>query len=124
MKNALNWFEIPTIDFERAKKFYEMILNYTMPVVVNEAAFKLGMLPSEANGAGGGIIWSAAYKPSKTDGVLIYLNGNPDLQEILSRIPDAGGNILIEKRQISPQFGFMAMFIDTEGNRIALHSNQ
>lgn len=124
MKNALNWFEIPTADFERAKKFYELVFNYTMPVMVNEENFKLGMLPSEEKGSGGGIIWHAAYKPSSTDGVLIYLNGNPDLQDILNRIPTAGGSVLIEKRQVSPQFGFMAMFIDTEGNRIALHSNQ
>jgi predicted enzyme related to lactoylglutathione lyase len=124
MKNAINWFEIPTVDFERAKKFYEVVFNYTMPVAVNEENFKLGILPSEEKGAGGAIIWNAAYKPGKNDGVLIYLNGNPDLQEVLNRIPEAGGSLLIEKRQISPQFGFMAIFIDTEGNRIALHSNQ
>jgi predicted enzyme related to lactoylglutathione lyase len=124
MKNAINWFEIPTVDFERAKNFYQMVFNCTMPVAVNEENFKLGILPSGQNGAGGAIIWNTAYKPSKTDGVLIYLNGNPDLQEVMNRIPSAGGSVLIEKRQISPQFGFMAMFIDTEGNRIALHSNQ
>jgi predicted enzyme related to lactoylglutathione lyase len=81
------------------------------------------MLPGDQEGVSGAIIWSDAYKPSATEGVLVYLNGNPDLQEVLSRVESAGGKILIEKRQISPQFGYMATLIDSEGNRIALHSN-
>ena len=62
------------------------------------------------------------YKPSSTEGPLIYLNGNPDVQLILEKIENAGGKILVPKTQISPEFGYMAVFIDTEGNRIALHS--
>jgi len=62
------------------------------------------------------------YKPSSTDGPLIYLNGNPDVQNILDKIEVAGGKILVPKTQISPEYGYMAVFVDTEGNRIALHS--
>jgi len=62
------------------------------------------------------------YKPSATDGPLIYLNGNPDLQIILDRVEAAGGKIIVPKTEINPDYGFMGVFIDTEGNRIGLHS--
>jgi predicted enzyme related to lactoylglutathione lyase len=62
------------------------------------------------------------HKPSTTDGPLIYLNGNPDLQNILDKVEKAGGKIMVPKTEISPEYGFMAVFIDTEGNRIGLHS--
>lgn len=74
-------------------------------------------------GVGGAIVDSGGFhKPSATDGPLIYLNGNPDVQIILDRIEGAGGKIIVPKTQISPEYGYMAAFLDTEGNRIALHS--
>ena len=125
MKNAVNWFEIPVTDFERAKKFYEQIFNYSMEVIIDEATFKMGLLSADQGAAGGAIVWNpASYKPSSTEGVLVYLNGNPDLDEILNMVESAGGKILLAKRQISPQFGYMALFVDSEGNRLALHSNE
>ena len=62
------------------------------------------------------------YKPSTSDGPLIYLNGNPDVQIILDRVVPAGGKVLVPKTQISPEYGYMAVMMDTEGNRIGLHS--
>jgi predicted enzyme related to lactoylglutathione lyase len=62
------------------------------------------------------------HKPSSTDGPLIYLNGNPDLQRVLDKVETAGGKIMVPKTEISPEYGFMAVMIDTEGNRIGLHS--
>lgn len=74
-------------------------------------------------GVGGAIVDSGGFhKPSATDGPLIYLNGNPDVQIILDRVEGAGGKIIVPKTQISPEYGYMAAFIDTEGNRIGLHS--
>jgi uncharacterized protein len=74
-------------------------------------------------GIGGAIVKNVEfYKPSATDGPLIYLNGNPDVQNILDKIEVAGGKIIVPKTQISPEYGHMAVFIDTEGNRIPLHS--
>jgi predicted enzyme related to lactoylglutathione lyase len=71
---------------------------------------------------GGAVVESEAYKPSATDGPLIYLNGNPDVQVVLDRVEAAGGKIMVPKTEISPEYGYMAVFTDTEGNRIALHS--
>lgn len=122
-KNAISWFEIPTRDINRAQKFYETIFQITMNPLDLEQ-IKMRMFPLEnMQGVGGALVFNDKfYKSSATDGPLIYLNGNPDIQIILDRVEAAGGKILTPKTQISPEYGYMAMFIDTEGNRIALHS--
>lgn len=122
MKNALNWFEIPVTDFGRAQKFYETVLGYSMQAM-DFGSIKMGFLPSYTDKVGGAIVAGADYKPS-ADGALIYLNANPDLAEAESKIEAAGGKILLAKRQISPEYGYMALFLDSEGNRVALHSNK
>lgn len=122
-KNAISWFEIPTTDIKRAQKFYETIFEITM-VPLDLGQLQMCMFPLESPmGVGGALNYSKDfYKPSATDGPLIYLNANPDVQVILDRIEAAGGKIIVPKTEISPEYGHMAVFIDTEGNRIALHS--
>ncbi len=122
-KNALSWFEIPAIDLQRAQNFYESILVITLtPLDLDN--IKMRMFPvQDQTGVGGALIYSEQfYKPSATDGPLIYLNGNPDVQNVLDKVEKAGGKIVVPKTQISPAFGYMAVILDTEGNRIALHS--
>ena len=60
--------------------------------------------------------------PKETNGTLLYLNANPDVQIILDRVEAAGGKVVVPKTEISPDYGYMGIFIDTEGNRIGLHS--
>jgi len=123
-KNAISWFEIPAIDLNRAQKFYETIFNIQM-VPLDTPNFKMRMFPLEdmMNGIGGAISKAEGfYQPSATDGTLVYLNANPDVQHVLDKIEAAGGKIIVPKTQISPEYGYMAVFIDTEGNRVALHS--
>lgn len=86
---------------------------------------KMRMFPIDdpMKGIGGTIIDTGGFhKPSATDGPLIYLNGNPDLQIILDRVVEAGGQVLVPKKTISDDYGDMGIFMDTEGNRIALHN--
>jgi predicted enzyme related to lactoylglutathione lyase len=123
-KNAISWFEIPAIDLGRAQKFYETIFNIQM-IPFDTPNFQMRMFPVEdmMNGIGGAISKAEGfYKPSATDGPLVYLNANPDVQNVLDKIEAAGGKIVVPKTQISPEFGYMAVFIDSEGNRVALHS--
>jgi len=123
MKNAISWFEIPSTDLPRAQKFYETIFGITLnPLDVANIKMRMFPLDDMMNEVGGAIVYNEFYKPSATDGPLIYLNGNPDVQIILDKIEAAGGKILVPKTEISPDYGHMAMFLDTEGNRIALHS--
>jgi predicted enzyme related to lactoylglutathione lyase len=85
---------------------------------------RMRMFPlQDPMGVGGSVVESGGFhRPSATEGPLIYLNANPDLQLVLDKIEKAGGKILVPKTQISPEYGYMAVFLDTEGNRIALHS--
>ena len=122
MTNSINWFEIPVTDFTRAKKFYETLFD----AEIMEMPFpdgKYGMLPCDMEkGVGGGIVQGDGFIPSEK-GTIVYLNGGEDLNIPLARIENAGAKILLPKTSIG-QNGFMAHFIDTEGNRIALHSNK
>jgi len=122
-KNAISWFEIPSTDLARAQKFYETVFSVTL-IPMDLQAIKMRMFPLEdMMGVGGAIVDSGGFhKPSSTDGPLIYLNGNPDLQNVLDKVEKAGGKIMVPKTEISPEYGYMAVFIDTEGNRIGLHS--
>ncbi len=119
-KNWMAWFEIPAGDFNRAKTFYETIFNIEIQTFVDTIDFKMGIFPHREVG-GGAICCGEWYKPS-ADGVLIYLDANPDLSEVLNRVEEAGGKILQAKKLITPEHGFRALFIDSEGNRVALHS--
>src|SRR4030095_8100588 len=112
-KNAISWFEIPTTDLERATKFYETIFETSLiPLELQNLRMRMFPIENQMADVGGALCYNKEfYKPSSTDGPLIYLNGNPDLP-----------NILVPKTQISPEYGYMAVFVDTEGNRIALHS--
>jgi predicted enzyme related to lactoylglutathione lyase len=125
MDNAISWFEIPATDLERASKFYESILGVKL-MPMDFPNIKMRMIPTDdpMKGIGGAIVDSGGFhKPSSTDGPLIYLNGNPDVQQVLDRVEAAGGKITVPKTQISPEYGYMAVIIDTEGNRIGLHSS-
>ena len=123
MKNAISWFEIPASDLSRATKFYETIFGVTLNPL-DLPNIKMRMFPLEdMMGVGGAVVDSGGFpKPSATDGLLIYLNGNPDLQKVLDKVEAAGGKIMVAKTEISPEYGYMAVIIDTEGNRIGLHS--
>ena len=120
--NTVNWFEIPTTDIGRAQKFYETIFDIEMqPLPMPEfemVAFPMEMGNGKVHGA---LCRHEMYTPS-ADGVTIYLNANPDIQAVIDRIEPAGGKIVIPKTQISEDIGYMAFFIDSEGNRVALHA--
>ena len=124
MQNAISWFEIPTTDINSAQKFYETIFGITMTAIDMEN-IKMRMFPLDdpMHGVGGALVDSGGFhKPSAAEGPLIYLNGNPDCQHILNKVEAAGGKILVPKMEISPEYGDMAVIIDTEGNRIAFHN--
>ena|SRR3989337_645908 len=124
MKSAVSWFEIPSADIERATKFYEDIFGLQL-IPMNVAQLQMRMFPIDdpMTGVGDAIVYAEGfYKPSKKKGPLVYLNANPDVQNVLDKVEKAGGKIIVPKTQISPEHGYMAVIIDTEGNRIALHS--
>jgi uncharacterized protein len=124
MNNAISWFEIPTTDIDRAAKFYETIFGIKLnPLDLPNIKMRMFPLDDMMTNVGGALVDSGGFhKPSLTDGPLVYLNGNPDLQLVLDKVEAAGGKVMVPKTLISPEYGSMGVFIDTEGNRIALHS--
>jgi predicted enzyme related to lactoylglutathione lyase len=120
MQNLINWFEIPATNFNRAVSFYKAILD----LKIEEAEMfgsKMGFFPTDGKNVSGAIVQGEDYKPS-TDGVVAYLNGGNDLQNILTKVENNKGQVIVPKTQISPEMGYFGMFIDTEGNKLAVHS--
>lgn len=122
--NALNWFEIPVAETARAKKFYETILDIQMETQ-EMMGLEMTFLPYDMEGqsgkVSGALVKGDMYKPGM-DGAIVYLNANPSIQTVIDKIEGAGGQVIMPRTQISEDIGYMAFFIDSEGNRMALHA--
>lgn len=119
MKNYISWFEIPAVNFENAVNFYNHIYGMEMKVF-NGNEHSMAFFPS-GSGVGGAIVCGPGSIPSET-GPLIYLNGGRDLNNVLGKVEEAGGRIVLAKTLIDSESGYFAIFIDSEGNKLALHS--
>lgn len=120
--NMVGWFEIPVTNIERAKTFYDTVFGIEINIQ-DFGGTLMGWFPFAEGklGASGSLIQNDAYIPSESKGVLIYFSSE-DINTEINRVEAAGGKIVKAKTQISPDIGYMALFIDSEGNRIALHS--
>jgi predicted enzyme related to lactoylglutathione lyase len=117
--NAITWFEIPTIDIERATKFYETLLAAEMlPFPGGEPCH---MFPSGEGCVGGCLIQRLQQKPG-SGGTMVYLNVDGKLDDTLARTQSLNAAILVPKTPIPGGFGYYACFIDSEGNHVGLHS--
>ncbi len=122
MMNSLNWFEIASSDFARAVTFYSAVWNTSLKVE-EMGDLRMAVFPSEGEGScAGAVVGSAFHKPS-AEGTLVYLNANSGMDAMLERISNAGGSIVMPRTLITPEIGYMAVFRDSEGNHVALHSN-
>ena len=124
MKNPVAWFEIPVLDMDRAIKFYNEVFDFKLEYH-DLGELLMAQLPFDvkAHGSSGALVCNKNYYiPSKNEGVLIYFECK-SVKETLIKVNSNGGQILVEEKEISPEHGFMGVFVDTEGNRIALHSN-
>ena len=119
MLNALNWFEIPASDINRAAKFYSTVLGAELEIAEMSPGYLMAMLPSE-DGVGGALVQGEGYAPSK-EGTVVYLNGGEDLALPLGNVEAAGGQVLVPKTDIGEN-GFFAYILDSEGNKVGLHS--
>lgn len=120
MENLISWFEIPATDLNRAVSFYKAILRLDIKET-EMFGTKIGLFPTDGTNVSGAIVQGKDYKPS-TDGVTAYLNGGSDLQTVLDNVENNNGKVIVPKTQISPEMGYFGMFIDTEGNKMAVHS--
>lgn len=120
MNSYISLFEIPATDISRAVNFYQAILDVKIEIM-EMPEMQIGILPYENQIVTAVITKAESYKPS-TDGVTIYLNGGENLQIILDKVETNGGKIVIPKTSHADESSYFALFIDTEGNKIGLHS--
>ena len=118
MKHLINWVEIPVTDMNRASAFYGNILGAELHRM-ELGPVTYAMFPAEDRFNTGALAMGEYYKPS-ADGLTVYLDGGEDLNNILSKVNDAGGQVIMEKTFLSPEAGYVGMFMDSEGNRIGL----
>ena len=119
MSNAVSWFELPATNFQRALNFYNQVLGAELQPIEMDGV-KMGFFPHSDGGVGGAVVYGEGYQPA-SEGSIIYLNGGADLSVPLARVEQAGGKIVMPKTGIGEN-GFYAMFLDSEGNRVAFHS--
>lgn len=119
-QNVAVWFEIPAADFERAVGFYEKVFDTQLKRDKFGPA-DLAIFPAAEKGVAGAVVAGQGYKPT-AEGSVVYLDAGSDLAVQLSRVKAIGGNVTIPKTELPEGMGFFAQFIDSEGNRVGLHS--
>ena len=123
MKNLVTFFEIPAENFERAVKFYETVLGIPLDAICDCGTEKMAFFPDENGQCPGAISWAEDFRPSK-DGVLIHLQVE-NLETAMTTLEKTGGKITRPKTKIEAEGrGYFALFIDSEGNRLGLYSDQ
>ncbi|MCD9577372.1 VOC family protein [Flavobacterium soyae] len=127
--NVLTWFEIPVIDTERAKKFYETILDIEMTTrLFPETNEELTFFPYDpkiiqaTSGRITGVLTKSDTNHPSDKGSLVYINAYPEIQIVLDKVEQNGGKIIVPKTQIPA--GFIAIIIDSEGNKTGLHAER
>ena len=123
MRNACNWFEIPTADLASAQPFYEAVLGRTLQRE-QYGPSEVAVFPHDAENGAGGCLWSGAnaQHPPGQGGTLVYLDCMPSLDAALARVEPAGGRMVLARQALPPGMGFFAHIVDREGNKVGLHA--
>lgn len=122
MKTPVTIIEIPVTDLPRAMAFYEAVLGIT----IEEAEMgdtRMGVFPADEGAVNVVLVRGEGYVPT-ADGPVIYLNAGDSVKAIEDRIEPHGGQVVVPRTEISPEMGYFALFMDTEGNKLGLHAPQ
>jgi uncharacterized protein len=120
--NAVNWFEIPATNMDRAQRFYETLLGSPMKLETMVPGQPMAHFAySAGQGVGGCLMGGPGMVPAQT-GTLVYLAASPTLDVVLARLPQAGGKLLTPKVTLPGDIGVFAIIEDSEGNRVGLHA--
>jgi predicted enzyme related to lactoylglutathione lyase len=119
----VNWLEIPVLDMERARRFYEAVLD--CKIVDMEVGDEIyPCIPNKNDDGFSGALVQYDFRKPGNDGPLVYLTASPDVETMVKRILEAGGSIIKERTEIAPGFGFFSMFRDSEGNTLAIQGDK
>jgi predicted enzyme related to lactoylglutathione lyase len=120
MNNVISIVEIPATDFARAVSFYQTVLGVRIEEMEMDGN-QMGVVPNDPGTVNLVIVKGPDYTPT-SDGAVLYINAGHDLQTSLDKVSQSGGQVLVPKTLISPEMGYFALFLDTEGNKLGLHS--
>ncbi len=120
--NMVNWFEIPVTNLSRARKFYTAVFGKEL-IDANMPGLEMAMFPwkTGAPHAAGCLIKAEGLQPS-ANATAVYFNCD-DVAVESGKIEQNGGKIITPKFPLG-EWGFAAHFLDTEGNRLGLHSEK
>jgi predicted enzyme related to lactoylglutathione lyase len=119
MSNRVSWFDMPVVELERACEFYAAVLD--CDIHRDQATSgEIGVI-SHADGEIAGALFCKAGYPPSAEGALVYLNVSGRLHDAVAAVRVHGGEVLRDVHAISP-WGYRALVLDSEGNRVALHS--
>lgn len=113
------WLEIPVLDMNRAVSFYNTVFDIDLKIE-DHAQSQMAVLAQGSEITGAALVKRAELKPS-AEGMIIYLNAGKDIEVILKKVKSAGGKIILSKTKVSGDYGYHALFLDSEGNRLGLH---
>ena len=121
MQTQVNWFEIATKDLQRATRFYESVFATTLRQETISEGMPMAIFMRD-NGQSCGCLTGGDWIEPSTQGTLVYLDAGPSIQAVLDRVEAAGGKIAMDRTELPRDIGYIAHFIDSEGNRVALHA--
>ena len=122
-QQAINWFEIPVRDLDRAQRFYETLFNRPLRREAMGPETTLAVFPYQQDSGVGGCLFAGANAPKPTTvPSVVYLNAEPSLNVVLARLPEAGGKLLLPRVELPEGMGAFAHIEDSEGNRVGLHA--
>jgi predicted enzyme related to lactoylglutathione lyase len=119
MRHAISWFELPVTDLERAVAFYSTVLCARLSDITDADDRRFAMFPAE-NGVSGAIVEGEGYVPSR-EGALVFLNAGDEIESVVNRVEAAGGRVLLPRMDMG-EWGIAAFIVDSEGNKVALHT--
>jgi len=122
MHTKINWFEIPSTGFGRAIRFYETLFDTTLRLKKPDSDSLEMALFSDPGGIPRGCVTHDESHSPSSNGTLLYLDDSPSIDAVLARLVSAGGEIRMPNMELPNDIGYIAHFIDTEGNLLALHS--
>lgn len=120
MDHLSNWIEIPAADLNRARAFYETILNEPLSLI-EQGGVRYALFSTRSVSNAGALVQGDGYAPSPA-GPLVYLDGSAGIDAMLARIEAAGGRVLMPRTLLSPEAGEVAIFLDSEGNRVGIQA--
>lgn len=122
-RNAVNWFEIPVADLDRAQRFYEALLEASLDRREMGPDTTLAVFPYERGAGVGGCLFAGPHAPVPSDdGTVVYLDASPSLDAVLARVAAVGGRVVVPRTELPGGMGAFAQIVDSEGNRVGLHA--